>query len=117
MRVNFRTETFPESGSCRPARISINVVLPLPFGPMRPSRSPSDTESEIRSKSRRDPNDLVTSWQLSRSTVDLVADRGGIGIELEQLTGRVHDQFARSERFPGSRPEDGAVGRFAGRDF
>ena len=38
-----KTVAVPESGSRRPSRISIVVVLPAPFGPSMPKTSPRPT--------------------------------------------------------------------------
>jgi len=43
-----------EDGS-RPARIRSSVVLPEPLGPTRPAQSPSKSQKEMSSKSRRVP--------------------------------------------------------------
>ena len=50
-RTGFRdASTSPASGSSRPARIFRRVDLPAPFGPMRPTRSPSSTWRLIESE-------------------------------------------------------------------
>src|SRR5256884_4675341 len=46
-RARLRTATSPVSGLTRPARISISVDFPEPFGPIRPMRSPSETVKEM----------------------------------------------------------------------
>src|SRR5687768_7925167 len=51
----------PESGSSSPASILRSVVLPAPFGPHRPTRSPSPICHVTRSNSVRSPKDLVSS--------------------------------------------------------
>ncbi len=47
--------TTPESGVTNPLIISKAVVLPAPFGPMRPSVSPGSTESHTSSTATRSP--------------------------------------------------------------
>ncbi len=51
--------TLPESASSMPAKIFSSVVLPEPFTPQRPTRSPSDICQVTLSKSTRSPKDLV----------------------------------------------------------
>src|ERR1035438_3360840 len=65
-----RSEIEPESGSSRPAIICSSVDLPAPFGPMSPSRSPSEIPSEIFSKSTREPKLLESEVQLTRSGIN-----------------------------------------------
>ena len=51
----------PSSGSSRPASIFSSVVLPAPFGPQRPTRSPSEICHVTWSIRVRSPNALVSS--------------------------------------------------------
>src|SRR3954469_24964259 len=51
----------PESGSSMPASILSSVVLPAPFGPHRPTRSPSPICHVTWSSRTRSPNDFVRS--------------------------------------------------------
>src|SRR5918993_1409256 len=51
----------PESGSSSPASILSSVVLPAPFGPHRPTRSPSPICHVTWSMSVRSPKDFVSS--------------------------------------------------------
>src|SRR5207237_7462126 len=50
----------PASGSSRPATTRRSVVLPAPFGPTRPTRSPSATEASTRSR--------ITNAPISRTS-------------------------------------------------
>src|ERR1700683_415840 len=59
-----RMATSPLSGFTRPTRISSNVDLPDPFGPIRPMRSPSDTVNEIFLNSGATPNFFERSCAL-----------------------------------------------------
>ena len=54
----------PLSGSSSPAIIFRSVVFPAPFGPARPTRSPSSICQLTASRSTRPPNDLESeeSW-------------------------------------------------------
>src|SRR5512134_170870 len=54
----------PSSGSSRPASILRSVVLPAPFGPHSPTRSPAEICQVTSSKRTRSPKDLVMeeSW-------------------------------------------------------
>ena len=66
--------TDPASGRNRPAMQLMNVVLPEPFGPMMPMRSPSETSTEIPDRAANEPKRLVTfradsSGTLMRSSV------------------------------------------------
>ena len=63
--ASLRAATDPASGASNPARIRSSVDLPEPFGPMSPSLSPSDTESEISSNRGLAPKDFVNDWQLN----------------------------------------------------
>ena len=49
----------PASGSSNPASIFSSVVLPAPFGPHRPTRSPAVICQVTSSRSTRSPNDFV----------------------------------------------------------
>src|SRR5690242_9581729 len=51
----------PESGSSRPASILSSVVFPAPFGPQRPTRSPSPICHVTWSSRTRSPKDFVRS--------------------------------------------------------
>ena len=57
--------TLPSSTSCSPAMILSSVVLPEPFGPIRPIRSPWPSRSDAASKITRSAKNSVTS---SRTT-------------------------------------------------
>ena len=48
----------PASGLVKPASISKVVVLPAPFGPMRPSVSPAVTSKSMPCTAAMPPNDL-----------------------------------------------------------
>ena len=54
----------PASGSSRPASIFSSVVLPAPFGPHRPTRSPCEICQVTSSSRTRSPKDFVReeSW-------------------------------------------------------
>ena len=52
--------TSPRSGSSRPAASRSSVVLPAPFGPTRPIRSPSAIEASIASRMTNVPTSRVT---------------------------------------------------------
>src|SRR6185369_5216236 len=52
----------PESGATAPRSISRVVVLPAPFGPSRPTRSPARTVSEMSLTARR-PLKVLTRWR------------------------------------------------------
>ena len=58
MRVSLRTVRMPVSGSSKPAMIFSSVDLPEPFGPINPSRSPSEMCMEMLENSGAAPNDL-----------------------------------------------------------
>ena len=49
------TEIVPRSGCRCPSTHSIVVVLPAPFGPMRPKISPSNTSNETSSTATVEP--------------------------------------------------------------
>src|SRR5687768_2977119 len=51
----------PSSGSSSPASIFSSVVLPAPFGPQRPTRSPSPICHVTPSSSVRSPKALVSA--------------------------------------------------------
>ena len=59
-----RLDDDPRSGSSRPASIRSSVVLPAPFGPQRPTRSPSSTCQVTSSSRTRSPKAFVRpeSW-------------------------------------------------------
>src|SRR6266513_1003203 len=59
----------PASGSICAARILSSVDLPAPFGPIKPSLSPSAMPSEIFSNSTREPYDFESEVQLSRIAI------------------------------------------------
>ena len=50
--------TVPASGASAPVRRPTSVVLPLPFGPTMPMRSPRSTRSKNRRRSARSPKAL-----------------------------------------------------------
>src|SRR6478672_10449637 len=49
-----------------------SVDLPDPFGPIRPTRSPSEIETEISSNSGFAPNEAVRDWQLKSNGMKMV---------------------------------------------
>ena len=63
--------TVPRSGSSRPAAMRRSVVLPAPFGPTSPTRSPSAMAASIRSRITNVPISRVTppveGWTSGRS--------------------------------------------------
>src|SRR5687768_9843326 len=79
-----RNVTRPLSGRWKPVSRLKSVVLPAPFGPMRPVMVPSRTASEHRSTARTPPNDFVrSSAARSRSGNDDEPVRvGHVGEEL-----------------------------------
>src|SRR5690348_15606 len=54
------TVTVPASGTTRPTRQRIRVVLPEPFGPSSPNTSPCRTPSRTPSSARSRPKFLTT---------------------------------------------------------
>src|SRR3954466_2876826 len=64
--------TCPPSGSSMPARILSSVVLPAPFGPLRPTRSRSSICH-------------VTASSRTRSPKDLLRDESCINVECENV--------------------------------
>src|SRR5687768_17353233 len=60
----------PASGDSSPAMIFSSVVLPAPFGPIKPTRSPSPIVRDTFSNSIRTPNVLPADWQLIRDIVE-----------------------------------------------
>ena len=61
-------ETSPLSGSSRPAMRRRSVVLPAPFGPTRPTRSPSAIAATISSRITNVPTSRVTAFS---RTIDI----------------------------------------------
>ncbi len=66
MRRLRRSEISPESDVSRPARIFSSVDFPEPFGPISPSRSPSEMVSEMPLNRVRELKDFDRSEQLPR---------------------------------------------------
>src|SRR5688500_6594948 len=64
-----RNVTRPLSGRWKPVSRLKSVVLPAPFGPMRPVIVPSRTASEHRSTARTPPNDFVRSSAARKAAV------------------------------------------------
>src|SRR5438105_260757 len=54
--------TPPACGFWKPERTLTRVVLPAPFGPIRPSTSPRRSVSEISASATRPPKRTVTEW-------------------------------------------------------
>ena len=52
--------TAPESSATWPASARSSVVLPMPFGPTMPSRSPAATDTDTSFSTRRPPSETVT---------------------------------------------------------
>src|SRR5262245_41498600 len=74
----------PLSGSSKPAIMRSSVVLPAPFGPHKPTRSPSSICQVTASRRTRSPKDFVRfeSW------ITLFAKRlGGSGQHLWHAEG------------------------------
>ena len=67
--------TRPSSGSSSPAAIRSRVVLPAPFGPTRPTRSPAPTTRSTPPKRRRPPKPLPMDSRRS-STGGRLGGRG-----------------------------------------
>src|SRR5690606_23611084 len=66
------TSTAPASGSISPSRISIVVVLPAPFGPSRPNRSPVCTSRSRPATATPSPYRLRSPRQRTASWADAV---------------------------------------------
>ncbi len=70
------SETLPVNGT-KPVTASISVVLPAPFGPIRPSSSPSRTSRSTASRAWTPPN--ATDSPVTDRT-GTVAARGEFGV-------------------------------------
>src|SRR5689334_11924710 len=68
MRRRLRAARVPADGSSSPPRTRSSVVLPDPFGPTRPTWSPSKIPKDRSSKSGAAPNALVSACALSSSS-------------------------------------------------
>ena len=66
MLVSFDLVTRPASGDSAPDIIFMSVLLPLPFLPTIPMRSPSEMPSDTPSKSARISKAFETSSKLRR---------------------------------------------------
>ena len=77
-RVRRGSSTRPASGGSSPASSRSSVLLPEPFGPTRPMRSPARTSSVTPSKSRRPATCLATPSARSSTARNLagVVKRG-----------------------------------------
>src|SRR5262245_26579262 len=69
LRVTLQPASFavPDVGTRSDARILMSVVLPAPFGPMRPNMSPASIDSDTSSSAHVEPYILQ-----SRSTLIMV---------------------------------------------
>ena len=91
-----RAVTIPASGVSAPARMRSSVVLPDPFGPTSPTRSPAEIDERQPGEQRpwrRTPS--PTSWQLSSSSATQPPS---------VAAGRPAGARAQRSKPPGSRP-------------
>jgi hypothetical protein len=67
----------PASERMVPAIRLSSVVLPEPFGPMRPSTSPGETASDMLLTATRPPNALVTPSTSSSAVISALRSAAG----------------------------------------
>src|SRR5471032_2671363 len=84
--------TVPDVGCVSPVRQLKNVDLPAPLGPIRPSMSPSSTETEASSTALKAPYALV----IPRASICMAALRLG-GLCRRRLALEQRQQAARQE--------------------
>src|SRR5438093_849874 len=80
-------ETVPSVGGCSPQITLNSVVLPAPFGPIRPVTMPSSTSRSTPWSACTPPNRTSTSATSSSANASHLLPEDGVGVELAGVDG------------------------------